>query len=1036
MKKSYLIPKGLWVLAAVLLTVGFAGCDEKEPDLPTQPYLNILYNNGINNNLTLQADKDGDDFEIAVESSRNWKMAALTETWISVNPQKGNKDKVTSVDIHLDANPGAERNVTLLFTTADGANERKVVINQYGEGSVPVGDLIYFEDLGDFKSGAEIRTLSGIDTSSSTWPTITQYGSVDPTGIAWRRGGNVNQSAVTYDGTAQVRNSGSTYDPDSDSDISGAAYIVMGSGFNFLINGVDLGGKTDLVFKFSAQNTASVTEYVPSFGPVDNSTLKLEAGFDGAEWATLSITAAEAGASWYWATSEFKVPSGTEKLYFRFSGFTGSSLRLDDFTLSEGGNGELITPGGSTGDLEEITIKQLNDQISETKTAIGNYYLKGVVTTDMAGGNFTNGALSIMAEGATAAGNGILLYAAYGSNIKFEDAEGDPLFAAGDKIEVDLSAMSLLKYRGKGAQATDPYCNEIEIPAGTDLTKVIKKTGTATVTPVTVTYDQLADYQNMVVQIAKVQSEAINITKWAKGSTYFTYEDDVETSFPVYLADGSNIIDEDFSTKNGTIIGVSYVYAGSSSARSVVQLVPRSMADLAGLTDDRIGGGSVIITEDGKNILLYENMGYTPVSATTNINTYTGWAKAGAGTAAVTYGTTDAGSAPDIRSTSVSTGYDQASGGNNVFFASGEANLGKAYIIEGVALNGATELILGFGVNAVASALTVEYKADSGEWTPVEYTKTTASWGYVLEGITVAEGTQTLSLRFTSVASCRLDDVTLSTDQTIPSFLNVPLTTYEILDVAGESVTVPVFSNVDWTLNISQGEDMLQSTPSAGTGNGTISLVFKANNNPDAGKTFKMTVSTTAAATPASYEVVVTQAKADIYATYFEMTKLPFISGTSYVTDKSGNVEYESTTINWFCTIGTNVTFGSSSGQFANMVLRDKLAVGAPYSLTATSQAAALIMQTNVSNIARIVVTGKPDADLQMGLVRSVDNGVNWTKVYDLASIEKSSTAIEIPYVIETPVDNARYAIVMVSKAATAANSRVQAFGIKLQTLK
>lgn len=572
------------MLIAGVLTVGLAGCAEKEPEIPNEPFLDIIVDGTVNNNPTLDVGKEGGTLSIEVNSSRNWTMDAVTASWLHVSPQSGNQNVITPVNIEVDPNTGAERKYKLVFKTVDGANTRTVSIIQDGDGTT--GELIYFEDLGDFKSGSTIRSISGV--ASPSWPTIDQYGSVDPS-TAWRRAGDVDQSTVTYTGTSQVRNSGETYDPAAGSSISGPAYIYMGKSQTFEIEGVNLGGASNLTFTFSAQNTISAPapDYIPTFGPIEAGVFTLEAGFDGQSWAELTFTGELDGNNWYWATSEFKVPDGTAKLYFRFSGFTtGTALRLDDFTLNEGGDGSMIDPSGES----MLTIAQLNERITTTSTPVGNYYTKGIVTTDMANGNFTDGSLSIMTEGATTAGNGILLYGEYNSGIKFVDGEGNPLYAAGDEIQIDLSTLSLKAQRGSAAAAADPYCHELIIPTGTVLTDIITRTGhTATITPVTITYDQIADFQNMVVQIEEVQSEANDITTWAAGSTSFTYHDDTAKKFPVYLADASSIVGTDFNTESGTVIGLAYVYTGSSTKPSQAQLAPRSAADLAGLTEDRYG---------------------------------------------------------------------------------------------------------------------------------------------------------------------------------------------------------------------------------------------------------------------------------------------------------------------------------------------------------------------------------------------------------------------------------------------------------------
>lgn len=344
MKKILMNPRGLWIMAAVL-AIGMIGCKKTDPDVPT---LSTWYNDVVNNSIQFNnVPVVGATHTIGVSGNRDWVISvpASAASWVTVSPGSGSASQTeVSVTITIAANTGDARSTTLSVAATDNSITRSVAISQSG-GDSPGGEAIYFEDLGDAKSGAEIRTASGI---TSGWPTIEQFGSADPTN-AWRRGGSLDQSGVVYTGTAQVRNSGVLYDPVAGSSISQAPYVSMGTTYNFSIGNINLGGNTNLTLKFALQNTVSTapdSPYTPTFGDITTTTVHLQAGFNGTSWANLTYTVGEAdGNGWYWVTSEFKVPAGTTNLYLNFSEFRGgATLRLEDFTLTVGGNGIEIDP--------------------------------------------------------------------------------------------------------------------------------------------------------------------------------------------------------------------------------------------------------------------------------------------------------------------------------------------------------------------------------------------------------------------------------------------------------------------------------------------------------------------------------------------------------------------------------------------------------------------------------------------------------------------------------------------------------------------
>jgi hypothetical protein len=121
----------------------------------------------------------------------------------------------------------------------------------------------------------------------------------------------------------------------------------------------------------------------------------------------------------------------------------------------------------------------------------------------------------------------------------------------------------------------------------------------------------------------------------------------------------------------------------------------------------------------------------------------------------------------DTRATTVSTGYANASGGRNVFFAAAGA---KYFQIDGLntAAYSPANLQLSFGylTTTTTAQMTVEYSTDGATWNPLTFTNnTTTSWALVTIAGGVIPASATLSLKFTgplTSGGMRLDDVKLS----------------------------------------------------------------------------------------------------------------------------------------------------------------------------------------------------------------------------------------------------------------------------------
>ena len=203
--------------------------------------------------------------------------------------------------------------------------------------------------------------------------------------------------------------------------------------------------------------------------------------------------------------------------------------------------------------------------MTSTKTAITEEYIfEAVVLNDVAGGNYSYNNLILQSEGATTAGNGLVVY---GSQVEPSTLG----LNKGDKVKVTLykDIAQLVLY-------SDMY--EVTGPQDAEWCKV-EKIGTATIDPVVVTPDQLKAYQSMLVTVKGATTEAAGTwcTADAAGSHKMTASGATMT---VYVKkNAADFVGKIFKATTGDVTGLVTLYKGAE------QLTPRSIADVAAFTE-------------------------------------------------------------------------------------------------------------------------------------------------------------------------------------------------------------------------------------------------------------------------------------------------------------------------------------------------------------------------------------------------------------------------------------------------------------------
>lgn len=360
------------LLFSVMALGAFTGCNNDD-DPGEEGGLPSITVNGEKSTSVAIDYEGGTTSEIEVVSTGSWTLtfSDASASWCTPSAVSGSKG-TTKLTFSAEATT-TDREITATLATSGSIEgipmeaKATIVIKQNAGGVAP-SDALYIENCGE-----------NVEKDGNYWPYTDQF-------TGWSRKGTLDQSGVTYSGSGTtVSNSGKNYAPADDERgvVSDAPYTYMGKASNVLnIENINIGSNTSFTFTFTAQVQASYGNG-PQFATVDPSMVKLSVAAGDAEYAPVNYTVKQvATGSWYLCTAEFKLPASvsTDKISVRFDSFAYAEgkveqLRMDDFTLYAGGNGEELQP--ETAKL--VTI----DQITEA----GLFEVKGatVVATYKAG---------------------------------------------------------------------------------------------------------------------------------------------------------------------------------------------------------------------------------------------------------------------------------------------------------------------------------------------------------------------------------------------------------------------------------------------------------------------------------------------------------------------------------------------------------------------------------------------------------------------------------------------------------------------------
>lgn len=525
-------------LMLVMVSTAFVSCVDDNDDTEA-PYLEVSPTT-LNFGLDGQP-ANGSQASFDISTNRSWKATVKDDkSWVTLSKYEG--EGSATIQVSIPENVNDEASVVIEISNKVGVLMSETV--KITSGSIAPTELIYNETFG---------TKGG---TASPYPYVDQY-------TDWVKSGEGSETVEYTGAAASLRQSGSTsvgYEG-----ASGGTKLFFGANSNFVVNKISLKeNQTKLKLTFGG--------VYYDFNTKDNVFKPEKFHFylsaDGQTWSNaIEYTTKDAADNWVFATSNFTLKQATTTLYIKFAADVASVFSIDDPTLTTGAGGtEVDLEGGEEpepGEAKVITIPELNAMMTTTQTPVdetADRYFEAVVQNDVEGGNYSFNNLILATENATTAGNGITLY---GNQVEPTTID----VKKGDKVKVTLY---------KGLAKTVNYNGMFEVTGGKDDTwaKVEKLGSTATITPIVITADKLADYQGMTVTIQDATTATAGV--WANTSSISSHTFTAGgTDFVVFCKkEATAFVDQPYSVATGSISGLAAVNSNKG------QLVPRNLEDV------------------------------------------------------------------------------------------------------------------------------------------------------------------------------------------------------------------------------------------------------------------------------------------------------------------------------------------------------------------------------------------------------------------------------------------------------------------------
>ena len=555
-------------VAAVATVFAFAACQDSEQNLGT-PDISI-------NKAEMTFGQEGGEQTLGLTATRDWKVVTDVD-WVVVSPESGSGAvSEQNVTVSVLENTGMDRSADLKFTI--GMKSKYLTVNQAGPGGSAEALIVYGNDFdkkeavkGD-KWATYLDTFDGWKNEKGTGISTVTYASKSLTA----RTNSGNGSAGNYSDYTQLG-------------ASGMNYLWFGTAPTyFAVKNITLPeGKTNYTLSFGSER------YL--YGVEENTynwnEFSVYVSADAKKWVKLSFDFAGGSlpnGRWDLAASTFTVPAGTTSLNVYFTASLGSAYAIDDLKLVQADKvgtaidfsaGEEFEvggdiPGGGTGGGETPTpptppagdpSMTIAEVLASSGALASGSIIEGVVISNMDLNNLTS-KKGMYIQDETA-------------GLQFYLAENHT-FAFGDKVQIDLSGVTVAEYNGA-----------VQI-SGLALSKITKISSGNTVTPKTVTIaDFLANkYEGQYIALEGVQVADADLSKtfvMGGAHTSISMEDANGNKFVVFSSKYATYGATKVPQGSGTIKGISSISNGA------MQIIFAQNSDFAGLTGTRFDGTEV-----------------------------------------------------------------------------------------------------------------------------------------------------------------------------------------------------------------------------------------------------------------------------------------------------------------------------------------------------------------------------------------------------------------------------------------------------------
>lgn len=473
-------------ILATVAVMGLCGmsCSSREE---FHPQLDVLSGDGSTlSGRSINYGEAGGSTEVLVRSNAEWSIVS-DASWLEISPSCGTGDG--SVVISAGASDASRSGVVEIALTASPQVRMSFDVVQYVE---PEEDPQYEIIYRDCFDGAAASPEYG-DTGDG-WPAVGEFGE-----FAVAEGCGADLVAYTADGVT-VRSD--MWPAESDyAGASGRNNLFLAEYSMLEVSGISLRRTdSDLCLSFGRWVSAEC-------GDGDQRPAVWISG-DGKRWSRIRYDSEAPAGKWHKVECGFSLAAVPSSLQLAFVGSPNGAVRIDDVSLCTGAGGASIDldkggeiereePPAAPPAERNVTVADIVAMMPEAdgRTVAdesGDLLFDAVVQNDFAGGNCTASMLVLADEGAVDAGCGVALC---GDGV---DAASAGL-ACGERVHVRLKRGAAILCNVNGAM----YVTGED---GTAWFELEPSGSAAEVTVASIDVRRMAEYQNMTVEVADVES--------------------------------------------------------------------------------------------------------------------------------------------------------------------------------------------------------------------------------------------------------------------------------------------------------------------------------------------------------------------------------------------------------------------------------------------------------------------------------------------------------------------------------------------------